>query len=132
LIFIPSLGSEYDQDPPRLRYITIYICRSLAVLEDRRENAIAVMESEDINREPEGLFYLARHCGMLNAAGPAIRLVRRARLGGFWSSCTPERDPTFDGIRNAPEFDDELQEARRLERQACQLFHETLGPASVR
>ena len=53
----------------------------LAVLEDRGEDAIALMESENIIREPEGLFYLARHCGMLNAAGPAIHLVRRARAG---------------------------------------------------
>jgi DNA-binding winged helix-turn-helix (wHTH) protein len=104
----------------------------LAVLEDRGEDAISLMESENIIREPEGLFYLARHCGMLNAAGPAIQLVRRARLGGFWSSCTLERDPAFAGIRNGPEFDDELREARRLERHACQVFRENLGHAFVR
>jgi DNA-binding winged helix-turn-helix (wHTH) protein len=103
----------------------------LAVLEDRGEDAIALMESEDIIREPEGLFYLARHCGMLNAAGPAIHLVRRARLGGFWSSRTLERDPAFAGIRNGPEFDDELQQARRLETHACQVFRQTLGHAFV-
>jgi DNA-binding winged helix-turn-helix (wHTH) protein len=104
----------------------------LALLENRAEDAITLMESKDIIREPEGLFYLARHCGMLNAAGPAIRLVRRARLGGFWSSRTLEQDPAFAGIRNGREFDDELQEARRLERQACQMFHETLGQPFVR
>ena len=69
---------------------------------------------------------------MLNATGPAIHLVRRARLGGFWSSCTLERDPAFAGIRNGPEFDDELREARRLERHACRVFRETLGQAFVR
>jgi DNA-binding winged helix-turn-helix (wHTH) protein len=104
----------------------------LAVLEDRKEDAIALMESKDIIREPEGLFYLARHCGMLNDAGSAIHLVRRARLGGFWSSCTLERDPAFAGIRNRPEFDDELREARRLERHACQVFREALGHPFVR
>jgi DNA-binding winged helix-turn-helix (wHTH) protein len=103
----------------------------LAVLENRGEDAIVLMESENIIREPEGIFYLARHCAMLNAAGPAIRLVRRARLGGFWSSCTLERDHAFAGIRNEPEFDDELREARRLERHACQVFRETLGQAFV-
>jgi hypothetical protein len=89
------------------------------------------MESKDIFREPKGLFYLARHCGMLNAAGPVIHLVRRARLGGFWSSCTLERDPACAGIRNGPEFDDELQEARRLESHACQVFRQALGHAFV-
>jgi hypothetical protein len=98
----------------------------LAVLENRGEDAISLMERKDIIREPEGLFYLARHYGMLNTAGPAIHMVRRARLGGFWSSHTLERDPAFAGIRNAPEFDDEVREARRLEQHACQLFSETL------
>jgi tetratricopeptide (TPR) repeat protein len=101
----------------------------LAVLEDRGEDAIALMESEDIIREPEGLFYLARHCGMVNAAGPAIQLVRRARLGGFWSSGALERDPAFAGIRNGPEFEDELREVRRLERHAWQMFRQALGHA---
>jgi DNA-binding winged helix-turn-helix (wHTH) protein len=99
----------------------------LAVLENRGEEALAIMESEDIFHEPEGLFYLARHCGMLNAKGPAIHLVQRARLSGFWSSRTLERDPAFAGIRNSPEFDDELQWARRLEQQACQMFREACG-----
>lgn len=35
----------------------------LAVFENRGADAIALMESENIIREPEGLFYLARHCG---------------------------------------------------------------------
>ncbi len=104
----------------------------LAVLEGRAEDAIALMESENIIREPEGLFYLARHCGMLNAAGPAIHLVRRARLGGFWSFCSLQRDSAFTGIRNRPEFDDELREARRLEQHARQVFREALGHAFVR
>ena len=104
----------------------------LAVLEGRAEDAIALMESENIIREPEGLFYLARHCGMLNAAGPAIHLVRRARLGGFWSFCSLQRDSAFTGIRNRPEYDDELREARRLEQHARQVFREALGHAFVR
>jgi len=103
----------------------------LAVLENRGADAIALMESENIIREPEGLFYLARHCGMVNAAGPAIHLVRRARQGGFWSSSTLERDPAFAGIRDRPEFEDEVREAQRLERHACEVFQQTLGQAFV-
>jgi hypothetical protein len=78
-----------------------------------------------------GLVQVLRCCGLLNAARPAIHLVRRARLGGFWSSCTLERDPAFAGIRNRPEFDDELREARRLERHACQVFRQALGHGFV-
>jgi DNA-binding winged helix-turn-helix (wHTH) protein len=104
----------------------------LAVLENRAEAAIALMESENIIREPEGLFYLARHYSMLNAARPALHLVRRARLGGFWSSHTLERDCAFAAIWNEPEFDDELREARRLETHACQVFRDALGQVFVR
>ena len=112
--------------------LTNIIGQLLAVLENRGADAIALLESENIIREPEGLFYLARHCGMLNAAGPAIHLVRRARRGGFWSSSTLERDAAFAGIRGGPEFDEEVREAQRLERHACQVFQQTLGQAFVR
>jgi DNA-binding winged helix-turn-helix (wHTH) protein len=104
----------------------------LAVLENRAEDALAIMESENIIREPEGLFYLARHCGMLHAQGPALHLVQRARLAGFCSSRSLERDPAFAGLRNSPEFEDELQSARRLEQQACQMFHEARGQSFER
>jgi DNA-binding winged helix-turn-helix (wHTH) protein len=96
----------------------------LAVLEGKRDDAIALMENEDILWEPEGLFYLARHCGMLNAAGPAVRLVRRARLGGFWSAHSLERDPVFDGIRAELEFRFELREAQTLTALAYQSLHD--------
>jgi DNA-binding winged helix-turn-helix (wHTH) protein len=128
---VDLLRSRLSQSQPGPSMLSL-MASLLAVLEDRGEDAITLMESENIIREPEGLFYLARHCGMLNAVGPALQLVRRARLGGFWSPCTLERDPVFDGIRSGPEFDAELREARRLERHACQVFRETLGHAFVR
>lgn len=104
----------------------------LAVLENRGEEALAIMESKNTVREPEGLFYLARHCGMLHAKESAIHLVQRARLGGFWSSCALERDPAFAGLRDSPEFEEELQCARRLEQQASQMFREARGQSFER
>lgn len=99
----------------------------LAVLDGKTEEAIALMEREDIIPEPEGLFYLARHCGMLNAVAPALQLVRRARLGGFWSSCTLKQDAVFAGVRQHPDFGHEIHEAQNLEAQASQAFAQALG-----
>jgi DNA-binding winged helix-turn-helix (wHTH) protein len=104
----------------------------LAALENRGEDAIAIMEGKNTIREPEGLFYLARHCGMVHAKGAAIHLVQRARLGGFWSSCALERDPAFAGFVDSPEFQEELHWARRMEQQACQMFREARGQSLER
>lgn len=110
--------------------IFFVIMRSLlAILECKQHEALNLIETAEIVREPELLFYLARHCAMLNAAEPTLRFLRRARLEGFWSSCTLMRDPAFAGLRPLPEFEIELQEAQRLEAQASAAFRQTLGPA---
>jgi DNA-binding winged helix-turn-helix (wHTH) protein len=103
----------------------------LAALEGRSEDAIALMQSEQIIQEPEGLFYLARHCAMLNTPALAIQLIRRARLGGFWSPFTLEHDAVFAAIRNHPEFAHEREESRRLERESSETFRRTLGDSRM-
>jgi DNA-binding winged helix-turn-helix (wHTH) protein len=99
----------------------------LAVLEGRRDEALGVMEGTEVVHEPEVTFHFARHCGMLNASAPAVRMLRRARLGGFWSSRALERDPAFAQIRKQPEFDYELRAARRFEVHSDKVFQQTLG-----
>lgn len=108
--------------------IFFVIMRSLlAILDGKHHEALNLIENAEIAREPELLFYLARHCAMLNAAEPTLRFLRRARLEGFWSSCTLMRDPVFAGLRTLPGFECELQEAQRLEAQASAAFRQTLG-----
>ena len=62
---------------------------------------------------------------------PPFRCSARARLEGFWSSRTLEQDPAFAAMRKHPEFDMELQESRRLEIDACQVFRQILGHTFV-
>ena len=112
--------------------ISVLMGSLLAIVEGKREEAIDLIENAEVVREPEALFYLARHCGMLNAPELAVRTLQRARLEGFCSSSTLKRDPAFAGFRNLPEFERELQEALRLEACASEVFHRTVGCGSNR
>ena len=99
----------------------------LAILEGQRERAVAMMNDSEIIREPEALFYLARHCGMLNLPEATIRMVRRARIEGFWSSCTLAQDPVFAGVRHHPDFHLEIEAAKRLESESSHALHQSPG-----
>lgn len=99
----------------------------LTVLEGRNEDTVQVIESAEIFREPEMLFYLARHLGMANARAQAVRMLRRARLGGFWSSVSMENDEAFSGVKELAEFQSELKEAKKLEVAAAEAFHNAFG-----
>jgi DNA-binding winged helix-turn-helix (wHTH) protein/tetratricopeptide (TPR) repeat protein len=99
----------------------------LAVLEDDGRKAVELIRAAKIDREPEAIFYLARHCAMAAAAEPAFELLERARKGGFWSSCALDGDPAFAGIRTLSKFSDEIREAQRLESKAEEAFRKALG-----
>jgi len=90
----------------------------LAILEGRPDDATAIMQTAEAIHEPEVLFYLARHFAMLGLGAPAVEMLRRARIGGFWCSRTLERDAAFAALRSQSEFGQELSEARSLEMQS--------------
>ncbi len=98
----------------------------LSVLEGKRDDALELMHRKPLVQEPEVLFYLARHCGMLNAAEPSIDLLRRARLAGFSSSQSLQNDPAFRELRDHPDFQCERQEMKRFEEQARTALHNML------
>ena len=99
----------------------------LAVLEGKNDEAIAILKTIEVVREPEALFYLARNSGMANDIELTVQIIRRARLGGFWSSQTLELDSAFASLRQAPEFIQEVQEAKKLEDQSRQALQQILG-----
>jgi hypothetical protein len=90
----------------------------LAVLEQRRDAALATMRAIECEREPEVVFYLARHLAMLGAAPDAVRMLQRARAEGLTSSYTLEHDSAFALVRKHPDFREELNEATAVERAA--------------
>jgi DNA-binding winged helix-turn-helix (wHTH) protein len=110
--------------------MSVLMTSLLAILDGKLAEAMDLIEDTEVVQEPEVLFYLARHCGMLSAAEPTVRTLRRARLEGFWSSCTLKQDPVFAGLRNLPEFECEIHEAERLEARASELLQQALGSRS--
>jgi DNA-binding winged helix-turn-helix (wHTH) protein len=109
------LRTRLEEQPDLGPWMFSLMASLLAVLEGRDSDALKLVERARFVYEPEGVFYFARHCGMVNDAESAVDLIRRARKEGFWSSETLERDPAFEGVRGRVDFQEEIVEAKRRE-----------------
>jgi hypothetical protein len=78
-------------------------------------------------RDPEALFYAARHLAHLNEVAPAIDLLERAVAGGFFCFPTFARDPWLDPLRRKPAFTKVLRQSEREHREAAKVFTERGG-----
>jgi hypothetical protein len=81
-------------------------------------------------RDPEGLFYLARHLARLGEAGPALDLLERVVVSGYGCYPTMSRDPWLDSLRNTPAFTTLLRRVETLHQDASAGF-ERLGGAQL-
>lgn len=90
----------------------------LAILEGRKRDAVDAMRRTEIVREPEVLFYFARHYSLLGKAGEAIEMLRRALREGFTASRSIERDTAWLAVRKHGAFECALSEARCQEENA--------------
>lgn len=114
---------------PELSPLMLTMMQSLVdVLQGDSANAVRLAKQAAIADEPEATFYYARHCGMAQDANATVDLVRRARLGGLWSSTALEQDASFNGVRHLPEFADEITAAKELEASAIQQLRAALEP----
>jgi DNA-binding winged helix-turn-helix (wHTH) protein len=96
-----------------------------AALEGRSDDAVAVMMNLQVTREPEVLFYMARHFSMMSAAPQAVRMLQRAREEGLTASYTLAHDAVFRPLRGRPDFRHELDAARALESEARRALRRT-------
>jgi DNA-binding winged helix-turn-helix (wHTH) protein len=122
---ISSLRSRL-QRPELGTMMSSMIGSLLAALEGKAEETIALTSRMNPLPDPEGRFYCARHCGMINAVTHTVELVRQARLDGFHCSFALENDIAFAGIRHDPAFQQEIAESKHQEAQAQKIFHQTL------
>lgn len=104
----------------------------IAILDGRESEARKIIAEVDTDVEPEGVFYIARHCGLLNDSAQTIRMVGKARKAGFWSSFSLEHDAAFGTVRSAPEFTCEIEIARSLEADYRILCTANLGPGFLK
>ena len=104
----------------------------LAILEGRGRDAQEAMTKSEVVREPEILFYFARHFSMLGDAAGAIEMLARAQKEGFSALSAIERDPAFSAVRKHPEFERVSSEARSFEGSARRAFEEAGGRRLLR
>jgi TolB-like protein/tetratricopeptide (TPR) repeat protein len=78
-------------------------------------------------RDPEGLFYLARHLSHLQQVTPALELFERVVDGGFFCFPAMTRDPWLDPLRRKPAFTKRLRQAETQHRKAAAAFAELQG-----
>jgi DNA-binding winged helix-turn-helix (wHTH) protein/tetratricopeptide (TPR) repeat protein len=78
-------------------------------------------------RDPEGLFYLARHLAHLKQIAPALDLFRRVVAGGYVCFPAMERDPWLDPLRQTPEFPALIAQAKARHRHAVAAFETIHG-----
>jgi predicted Zn-dependent protease len=80
-------------------------------------------------RDPEGLFYLARHLSHLGQAGPAVGLLERVVAGGFFCYPAMAADPWLDSLQKKPAFTRLLRAAETQHRAAVEEFARLNGQA---
>jgi DNA-binding winged helix-turn-helix (wHTH) protein/tetratricopeptide (TPR) repeat protein len=78
-------------------------------------------------RDPEALFYLARHLAYLCEPGRSLELFQRAVAGGFFCYPAMAHDPWLDSLRGEPAFEKLLAEARDRHREAAGAFSKVQG-----
>ena len=93
----------------------------LAVLEGKRRDAETLMRELQVDREPEVVFYLARHFAMLNAPAESLDLLQRARTQGLASSHTLANDAVFARFLQRVDFQRELNLSRAREKESGRL-----------
>ncbi len=95
--------------------MTALMSSLLAILENRNDDAVRLMEAANATREPEVLVYFARHYSRIRLAEPAIKALETAAESGF--VCAPDTlnsDPWLKAARKHPEFSLVLSTAKRL------------------
>jgi len=95
-----------------------------ALLEGDDAGSVAAVErivASDF-RDPEALFYLARHLSHLGLVQPALDLFERVIAGGFFCVPAMTDDPWLTPLRRKPAFAKLLRRDETLHREAVKTF----------
>jgi DNA-binding winged helix-turn-helix (wHTH) protein/tetratricopeptide (TPR) repeat protein len=113
--------------PPRIRD---FVTAARTLLEGNVTESLAAIGRVTASefRDPEGLFYLARHLAHLDEPDAALALLERVIGGGFFCLPALERDPWLDPLRPSPAFTTLLRRAEGLHRAAAEAFADLHGP----
>jgi DNA-binding winged helix-turn-helix (wHTH) protein/tetratricopeptide (TPR) repeat protein len=73
-------------------------------------------------KDPEALFYAARHLAHLKEDDAALRLLERVVAGGFFCFPALSNDPWLDSLRKTAAFTTVLRQAETQHKQAAEAF----------
>jgi DNA-binding winged helix-turn-helix (wHTH) protein/tetratricopeptide (TPR) repeat protein len=101
-----------------------------AMFEDRRDDSLAVIDQHlKTLTDPEGLYYVARHCAFLESSERALAALTRAIDGGYFCYPGMAGDPWFDPVRGDAGFGGLVERARKGHRAAAHAFISARGQA---
>jgi serine/threonine protein kinase len=99
------------------------MCSLRAYLEGNRKECLNAIVAADtaIRKDPETLFYAARHLARIDETDRAISALSTTIDRGFLCASAISRDPWFDPLRSHPRYIDLMQESgrRRIETHAA-------------
>jgi len=125
----PGAASGLTAVAPALREMRDFMVAARTLLEGDDAQSVAAVNrivASDF-RDPEGLFYLARHLARLQQVPPALELFERVVEGGFFCFPAMTHDPWLDPLRKKPAFAKRLRQAETQHREAVAAFIELQG-----
>ncbi|KAA6459056.1 hypothetical protein DYQ86_17395 [Acidobacteria bacterium AB60] len=109
---------------PLSRLMTALMSSLLALLEDRPDEAVRLMQASDTSCDPEIQLYFARHYARLGLLDTAAAALQAAARSGF--TCAPltlKSDVWLAALHKHPAFPALLQDAESSCSRAQRLFH---------
>ena len=127
---LAELGRANDALPP-LRELEStmktrvpgFVVAGRALLEGKHDESIAALHRVVASgfKDPEGLYYAARHLSHLKQIDPAIDLLGRVIAGGFHCYPAMAADKWLDPLRKKPKFAKLLSHAEEEHKQAVEV-----------
>jgi eukaryotic-like serine/threonine-protein kinase len=119
---VTLLKEREAEKPWRLGWL--YLTSLRALLEGKREESLEASDEfrKSTFRDPEGIYYFARHLSYLREEDEALEMLSRSIEGGFFCYPAMVRDPWLDPLRSRPEFTAILRKCRQLHREASAAF----------
>ncbi|MGO8733108.1 MAG: protein kinase domain-containing protein [Terriglobia bacterium] len=101
-----------------------------AYLEGDLDECLSAIEVGEplTRRDPESLYYTARHLAQINERERAIKILSSVIDSGFLCASAMSRDPWLESLRSLPDYSQLLQIADQRRSQAHTSFLEAGGP----